>query len=128
MPFVVEMWSILTLIFTIQWLSIVCYFLQSKEGIPVLTQRTSIFRQQAISALTDLNSTVFADGGAQFTKFGFEYWSNPSNRNEGFIDWVADEEVFRIDATTFAADQSVMISDRLISEEPMVRYSIFPPL
>ncbi|KAF9516003.1 glycoside hydrolase family 16 protein [Hydnum rufescens UP504] len=75
--------------------------------------------QQAISALTDLNATVFADEGAQFTKFAFEYWSNPSNRKEGYINWVADEEVFRIDANTFAADPNVGISDRLIAEEPM---------
>jgi len=62
---------------------------------------------------------VFADGGAQFTKFGVEYWSNPDNRGEGFIEWVADEPVFRITANTFGGDQSLGISDRLISEEPM---------
>ena len=69
--------------------------------------------------MTNLNGSVFADGGAQFTKFGVEYWSNPSNRGEGFIEWVADEPVFRITANTFAGDESLGISDRLISEEPM---------
>jgi len=75
--------------------------------------------QQAISALTNLNGSVFADGGAQFTKFGVEYWSNPDNRGEGFIDWVADEPVFHVNAHTFTGDESLGISDRLISEEPM---------
>jgi len=75
--------------------------------------------QQAVSALTNLNASVFADGGAQFTKFGVEYWSNPDNRGEGFIEWIADEPVFRITANTFTADQSLGISDRLIAEEPM---------
>ena len=73
-----------------------------------------------MSALTDLNSTVFAEGGSQFTTFAFEYWSNPSNREEGYITWVADEMVFSIDSNVFAGDTNVGISDRLVAEEPMV--------
>lgn len=75
--------------------------------------------QQAVSALTDLNSTVFAEGGSQFTTFAFEYWSNPSSREEGYITWVADEMVFSIDSHVFTGDTNVGISDRLIAEEPM---------
>jgi hypothetical protein len=75
--------------------------------------------QQAVSALTNLNGTVFADGGAQFTKFGVEYWSNPDNRGEGYMEWVADQPVIRIDNNVFSGDSSLGISSRLISEEPM---------
>jgi len=75
--------------------------------------------QQAVSGLTNLNGSVFAEGGAQFTPFGVEYWSNPDNRDEGFIQWVADGPVFRIDNHVFTGDPSLNISDRLISEEPM---------
>ncbi len=72
-----------------------------------------------MSALTNLNSTVFAEEGAQFTKFAFEYWSNPESRKEGFITWVADQMVFSINSNVFSADTSLGISDRLVPEEPM---------
>lgn len=75
--------------------------------------------QQAISALTNLNDTSFADGGAQFTTFGIEYWSNPDNRDEGFIEWVADQPAFRLDNNVFTGDPSLNISNRLVPEEPM---------
>jgi beta-glucan synthesis-associated protein KRE6 len=87
---------------------------------PLFPLNTGMFRQQAISALTDLNSTTFAEGGAQFTKFGIEYWSDPNNRQNGFINWIADQPVFRIDANTFSGDPTVNISNRLIPEEPLV--------
>lgn len=72
-----------------------------------------------MSALTNLNASVFAEGGAQFTTFGVEYWSNPDNRGEGYIEWVADQPVFRVDNNVFSGDPSLNISSRLISEEPM---------
>lgn len=93
----------------------------SPNALITLTVFHQLISQQAISALTDLNDTNFAGGGAQFTKFGVEYWSNPDNRQEGFITWVADQPVFRADANTFTGDPVVNISNRLIPEEPMVR-------
>lgn len=75
--------------------------------------------QQAVSALTNLNSSVFAANGAVYTKFGVEYWSNPDNRDEGFIEWVVDQPVFRVDNNVFSGDPTVNISARLIPEEPM---------
>lgn len=76
-------------------------------------------RQQAVSALTNLNSTTFAEDGAEWTKFGVEYWSDPSSRSDGFVEWVADQPVFRIDANVLGPDPTVNISQRLITEEPM---------
>ncbi|KAF8314472.1 beta-glucan synthesis-associated [Clavulina sp. PMI_390] len=75
--------------------------------------------QQAVSALTDTNTTTYAYGGAVYTPFGIEYWSNQNNRDEGFITWVADAPVFKVDAAVFGADATVNISRRLIPEEPM---------
>lgn len=54
-----------------------------------------------------------------FTTFGVEYWSDPDNRDDGFIEWVADAPVFRIDNNVLSGDPTVNISSRLISEEPM---------
>jgi len=75
--------------------------------------------QQAVSALTDTNETSYAYGGAEWSTFAFEYWSNPDNRDEGFITWVAGSPVFRVDNNVFKGDPSVNISNRLITEEPM---------
>lgn len=69
--------------------------------------------------MTNLNSSVFAANGAVYTKFGVEYWSNPDNRDEGFIEWVVDQPVFRVDNNVFSGDPTVNISARLIPEEPM---------
>lgn len=87
----------------------------------------TIDRQQAVSALTDTNDTSYAYGGAQWSTFAFEYWSNPDNRDEGFITWVAGSPVFRVDNHVFTGDPSVNISNRLIPEEPMVCISQLRP-
>lgn len=76
--------------------------------------------QQAVSSLTNTNSTLYADEvGTTFTKFGVEYWSDPSSRDDGFVEWVADVPVCRIDNNVLSGDPSVNISSRLIPEEPM---------
>ncbi len=53
---------------------------------------------------------------------GFEYWANPSNREEGFITWQTDgKPSVTMYASAVDADPVVNISRRLIPEEPMVR-------
>ncbi|KAF8314471.1 beta-glucan synthesis-associated [Clavulina sp. PMI_390] len=83
------------------------------------TTALNTYRQQAVSALTQSNDTTYAEGGAQWTTYGTEYWSNPKNRDEGSISWVAGSPVFTVDANVFGPDETVNISRRLISEEPM---------
>lgn len=60
---------------------------------------------------------------------GFEYWANPSQRDEGFITWmVNDAKTARMSAAAVTADQGddgSGVGDRLIPEEPMVRYFFF---
>lgn len=54
---------------------------------------------------------------------GFEYWSDPNNRNDGFITWQADgQKTYQIWAPAVAADQGTDgtgVGQRLIPEEPM---------
>lgn len=57
---------------------------------------------------------------------GFEYWSDPNNRDDGFITWQLDDNpTFRMGASAVGPDTGVngsQVSQRLISEEPMVGY------
>ena len=53
--------------------------------------------------------------------YGVEWWSNPDNRDEGYITWYLDgKETWRITAETVGGDSSIDMGPRLISEEPMV--------
>ncbi|KAJ6619541.1 glycoside hydrolase family 16 protein [Mycena sp. CBHHK59/15] len=74
--------------------------------------------QQAVSALTYINSSVYS--GEAYGVYGFEYWSDPDNRNDGYITWVSNgAESWGITAATIGPDSTVEISQRLIPEEPM---------
>lgn len=79
--------------------------------------------QQAISALTVLPDNLFQESGAQFTTFGFEYWSDPSNPSDGYITWqTAGVESARLGAAALGPDplpNGTGVSQRLISVEPM---------
>jgi len=79
--------------------------------------------QQSVSALTTLPPNVFQGSGAQFIKFGFEYWSNPSNPDEGYVQWQVNEQLtHRVSALAMGPDQGPLgtgVSRRLIPEEPM---------
>jgi len=79
--------------------------------------------QQAISSLSRTPDDLFQGSGQQLTTFGFEYWANPKNPDEGFITWQMDgKPTARLGATAVGADQGPGgsgVSRRLISEEPM---------
>ncbi|PIL27407.1 hypothetical protein GSI_10555 [Ganoderma sinense ZZ0214-1] len=79
--------------------------------------------QQALSALTNLPDDMFQGSGANFKTLGFEYWANPSNRNEGFITWQSNgQPTYRIGASAMGPDQGTggsQVGARLIPEEPM---------
>lgn len=79
--------------------------------------------QQAVSALTLLPDDIFQESGAQFTTFGFEYWSDPSNPSDGYITWqTAGVESARVGAAALGPDplpEGTGVSQRLISVEPM---------
>lgn len=86
--------------------------------------------QQAVSGLTDLPADIFNGTGGNFYTFGFEYWTDPENPDQGYIIWVANgKESLRMGAS--AVDEDPLpdgsgVGRRLIPEEPMVR--LFFPL
>ncbi|KIJ60820.1 glycoside hydrolase family 16 protein [Hydnomerulius pinastri MD-312] len=89
---------------------------------PDITTANS-YRQQAVSALTLLPDDIFQESGAQFTTFGFEYWSDPKNPGDGYIAWqTAGAQSARLGAAAMGPDQGTGgtgVSQRLISVEPM---------
>ncbi|KAJ6584746.1 glycoside hydrolase family 16 protein [Mycena capillaripes] len=75
-------------------------------------------QQQAISALTYIPDTVYSD--QDYGVYGFEYWSDPDNRDDGYITWVSSGvESWSMTAAAVGPDQTVEIGQRLIPEEPM---------
>ncbi|KAG0704274.1 glycoside hydrolase family 16 protein [Suillus ampliporus] len=74
--------------------------------------------QQALSAITYINSENY--NGQGFGLYGYEWWSNPSNRPEGYIQWYSEgQETWKVTAAAIGPDTTVDISSRLIPEEPM---------
>ncbi|KAI6103091.1 glycoside hydrolase family 16 protein [Pisolithus croceorrhizus] len=74
--------------------------------------------QQALSAVSYINSQNYAGQG--YATYGFEWWSNPSDRPSGYITWYSESaQTWKITPNSIEADSTVQISDRLIPEEPM---------
>lgn len=75
--------------------------------------------QQAVSALTYIDSQNYNDNG--YASYGYEWWSDPSHRDQGYISWFSSgTKVFTMEASAIGPDSITQISQRLISEEPMV--------
>ena len=97
------------------------------------------YRQQAISSLTRTPSDMFQGNGNNFktlgksflvlaslisiNQSGFEYWSDPNNRQNGFINWQVDgQQTSSLYAPAVGPDQGTGgsgVGQRLIPEEPM---------
>ncbi|EGN94554.1 glycoside hydrolase family 16 protein [Serpula lacrymans var. lacrymans S7.3] len=79
--------------------------------------------QQAVSALTQLPAPIFQGSGQQFSTFGFEYWSDPSNPQAGYVTWQTNgSQTVRMGADAMGPDQGTNgtgVSQRLVSLEPM---------
>ncbi|KAL0958584.1 hypothetical protein HGRIS_013925 [Hohenbuehelia grisea] len=79
--------------------------------------------QQAVSTLTRTPSDMFQGSGKRFTQFGFEYWADPQNRDDGYVAWQVDgQQSVRVGARSVGADQGpdgTGVGKRLIPEEPM---------
>ncbi|KAI0084781.1 glycoside hydrolase family 16 protein [Irpex rosettiformis] len=74
--------------------------------------------QQAVSAVTSIDSGNY--NNKAYTTYGFEWWSNPSNRGEGYVTWYSQgQKSWSITSKTIGADATSQVSQRLISEEPM---------
>jgi len=78
--------------------------------------------QQAVSAVSYISSNNYNDQG--YAPYGFEWWSNPSQRSEGYVTWYSNgNPTWTATSASIGPDSITKISQRLISEEPM--YIIF---
>ncbi|CAA7270511.1 unnamed protein product [Cyclocybe aegerita] len=79
--------------------------------------------QQSVSGLTRVPADMFQGSGANFKTFGFEYWSDPNDRQAGYVNWQVDgARSHRVSATAVGPDQGSDgsgVGQRLIPEEPM---------
>lgn len=75
--------------------------------------------QQALSAVTFTDSDNY--GGNGFGQYGFEWWSDPKHRDQGYITWLSDGQArWQITSASCGADSTSQVNQRLISEEPHV--------
>ncbi|KAK7460821.1 hypothetical protein VKT23_008750 [Stygiomarasmius scandens] len=83
--------------------------------------------QQAVSGLSKIPDEGFQGtdpSTRRFVTYGFEYYSNPSSRSDGFITWQVDgKPTIRVGAAAMQSDPEdaggTGVSQRLIPEEPM---------
>ncbi|KAK1225405.1 hypothetical protein PQX77_011654 [Marasmius sp. AFHP31] len=74
--------------------------------------------QQAASAVAYVDDGNY--GGYGYATYGFEYWSDPKRRDDGYIVWYSHgKETWKLDAAAVGPDSRSMVSQRLIPEEPM---------
>lgn len=75
--------------------------------------------QQSISALTDVESQFY--GGHSYAPYGYELWSDPNNRQDGYITWFSNgQPTWTVTSASVGPDTVSQVGQRLISEEPMV--------
>lgn len=81
--------------------------------------------QQAASALTYIDSRNY--NGSGYAPYGFEWWSNPSHRDQGYITWFSGgHKTWTMTSGTVGPEGSAQVGQRLISEEPHVSASPKP--
>jgi hypothetical protein len=90
--------------------------------------------QQTVSALTYIDSSFY--GGSAYAPYGLEWFSDPSKRESGYINWYSNgAKTWTLTPDTIGPDNTSQVSARLISEEPMVlefrlysTLALIPPL
>lgn len=77
--------------------------------------------QQALSAVSYLDNADYA--GNSFQTYGYELWSDPSHRDQGYITWaVGGTKTWTLHASAMGPDQQTGVQQRLVAEEPLVRH------
>lgn len=75
--------------------------------------------QQAVSGLTYIEDQFYNDNA--YAPYGYEWWSDPDNRDDGYITWYSNgEKTWTITSATVGPDPVSLVGQRLIPEEPMV--------
>ncbi|EDR03474.1 glycoside hydrolase family 16 protein [Laccaria bicolor S238N-H82] len=74
--------------------------------------------QQSVSALADIGSQFY--GGQAYAPYGYELWSDPNNRQDGYITWFSNgKPTWTVTSASVGPDPVSQVGQRLISEEPM---------
>ncbi|KAF8158292.1 glycoside hydrolase family 16 protein [Crassisporium funariophilum] len=74
--------------------------------------------QQAVSAVSYIDNKFY--GGADYAAYGFEFWADPSHREDGFITWYSNnQKTWTVTAATVGPNAESQVQQRLIPEEPM---------
>jgi beta-glucanase (GH16 family) len=77
--------------------------------------------QEAVSAVTNVESQFY--GGNGYAPYGFEYWSDQKNPQDGYITWYSNgQPSWQMTAATIGPNSRSEVSQRLVSEEPMVSH------
>lgn len=89
------------------------------NGQTILNGYTGGLLQQAVSGLTELDSTTY--DGRKYQTFAFEYVPSGTPGTTGYIRWSIDDiETWRMYESAVGPDPLSKVSQRLISKEPMV--------
>lgn len=89
------------------------------DNVTQLNYYTGGHYQQAVSAVTYIDSTNYNDTG--YGVYGYEWWSNPRNRDEGYITWYSEgKPSWTVRPAAIGPDTGSEIGPRLIPEEPLV--------
>jgi len=100
-------------------------FDNSSVGSPIYDDSLTSFNnykggvyQQAVSAVSYLDNADYA--GNSFQTYGYELWSDPSHRDQGYITWsVGNTKTWTLHASAIGPDADTGVQQRLIAEEPM---------
>ena len=77
--------------------------------------------QEAVSAVSTVDSQFY--GGNGYAPYGFEYWSNQNNPQDGYITWYSNgQTTWKMTAATVGPNSLSEVGQRLISQEPMVSH------
>jgi beta-glucan synthesis-associated protein KRE6 len=77
--------------------------------------------QEAVSAVSTVDSQFY--GGNGYAPYGFEYWSNQNNPQDGYITWYSNgQSTWQMTAATIGPNSLSEVNQRLISQEPMVSH------
>jgi beta-glucan synthesis-associated protein KRE6 len=77
--------------------------------------------QQAVSAVSYIDSSYY--NNTAYTTYGFEYWSDPKNRGNGYITWYSEgTQTWTMNPAAVGPDPISQVSQRIIPEEPMVSF------
>jgi len=74
--------------------------------------------QQAMSALTDIDPSVYNDTG--YAAYGYEWWYDSKHREDSFITWYSNgAPAWTATSASTPPDPISQVGQRLIPEEPM---------